>query len=319
MENTTPLSAGTPTSTGSSKAGLIGLAIAMLAIGLVAGYYLGNGKSGDVVSQTAIPTVSISPNSSASSDTTGWKKYTNSTYFNFSFKVPPGFGVEDDQDFVIYIAKGEPYHDMEKGNNIFMSLLRYTGDETQASKLAIVRGATGVTESTTSVDGRSFPLVDYSAPPEHRFYVFFEKFYVQVEIPSSDFNSSIDYLAVGKKILSTFRFTKLSSIPTSTPSRTPTLRPRPIPQSVETKYQEFANTYRNSFGATLKFCKKSGAQSIYLVEGSGGFSGASYYYDVNGKELGRWEWDDMITPGETPPPASVYVSSYSCTVLKKSK
>ncbi len=44
MENTTPPLAGMPATTDSSKVGMIGLAIAMLVIGLVAGYVLG--KSG---------------------------------------------------------------------------------------------------------------------------------------------------------------------------------------------------------------------------------------------------------------------------------
>lgn len=219
MESNTPpaqVGRGSPEGrplTGSSKAGMIGLAIAMLVIGLVAGYYMGNGKSGDVAYQTATPTTFISPSPSATLDTTGWHPYMSSA-FSLSFKVPPGFGVLEEES-IISIAKGEPYHDMEKGNNIFMSLFRYTAGETQASKLNKIRGGNGGVESTMSVDGRSFPLVDYSATPEPRFYVLFEKFYVQVEPQSSGLDPSIDYLDIGRQILSTFRFTA-STTPTTT-------------------------------------------------------------------------------------------------------
>ena len=94
MENITPPLADMPAH--SSKAGMIGLAVAMLVIGLVAGYYLGSGKSGDVVYQTATPTVSIyaspstsqTPSVSATPNTiTDWKTYSY-PQFGYSFKIP---------------------------------------------------------------------------------------------------------------------------------------------------------------------------------------------------------------------------------------
>ena len=90
-----------------------------------------------------------------------------------------------------------------------------------------------------------------------------------------------------------------------------------IPLTVQTKYQEFSQTYHGSMGTWLERCTKSGAQSIYLVEGSGGFSGESYYYDLTGKELGHWKWDDAISGDESQPP--IDPESYQCTTLKKAR
>ncbi|OGN29079.1 MAG: hypothetical protein A3A33_00285 [Candidatus Yanofskybacteria bacterium RIFCSPLOWO2_01_FULL_49_25] len=84
MENTTPPLAGMPTH--SSKASMIGLAVAMLVIGLVAGYYLGNSKSGDVTYQTVSPTVTATPNNIAGPDMPA-PKYTN-TEHEFEFRYP---------------------------------------------------------------------------------------------------------------------------------------------------------------------------------------------------------------------------------------
>src|SRR3989344_7376501 len=80
MENITPPLADMPAH--SSKAGMIGLAVAMLVIGLVAGYYLG------IDNKTAMQIVSVSPSASATPDTTGWKTYRNNED-GFEILYPP--------------------------------------------------------------------------------------------------------------------------------------------------------------------------------------------------------------------------------------
>lgn len=101
MENNTPPLAGMPVPTGSSKAGMIGLAVAMLVIGLIAGYYLGNGKSGNVAYQTPTPQLTplnntppqysptATPSTSATPTPIHWETYNDATY-GLTFQYPSG-------------------------------------------------------------------------------------------------------------------------------------------------------------------------------------------------------------------------------------
>ena len=86
-----------------------------------------------------------------------------------------------------------------------------------------------------------------------------------------------------------------------------------IPQPVLTKYVEMGEQYNNSLGANLQFCEV-GDRNLFVVIGSGGFSGINYYYDANGNLLSSYVWDDMIEPNEPQPPFDIDYSK--CRVLK---
>lgn len=89
-----------------------------------------------------------------------------------------------------------------------------------------------------------------------------------------------------------------------------------VPKSANDKYAELSTKYSGGLGATLSNCTKGG-DTIYLVMGSGGFSGETYHYDSTGKLLASYNWDDMVEPGEPEPP--VRPEGYTCVTLKESK
>ena len=89
-----------------------------------------------------------------------------------------------------------------------------------------------------------------------------------------------------------------------------------IPPSVLEKYQALQKSaYESSLGVTIRSCKREG-RIVYVVSGSGGFTGENFYYDDMGQAMGSYHWDDVIEPNEPLPP--VDLSKYECTVLKKS-
>ncbi len=100
-----------------------------------------------------------------------------------------------------------------------------------------------------------------------------------------------------------------------------------LPSSVLTKYQELEEEFKAYVGASIEQCVKSG-EKVYLVDGSGGYSGITFYYHENGTEIGSYGWDDVILvdeyengtqiidPSEPPPP--VNIQEYECTVIKRS-
>ena len=89
-----------------------------------------------------------------------------------------------------------------------------------------------------------------------------------------------------------------------------------IPGPVTDKYDELALEYSEGLGAILNDCMK-GSQKHYIVVGSGGFSGVTFIYDAQGKLLQNYSWDDMVEPGETPPPFDS--EEYTCKVVRESK
>jgi hypothetical protein len=89
-----------------------------------------------------------------------------------------------------------------------------------------------------------------------------------------------------------------------------------LPGAVSDKFAELGSKYSDGLGAILNNCTRSG-ETAYVVVGSGGFSGVTYIYDSSGKLLQQYDWDDMVGPGETPPPFDSSV--YECTVMKESK
>ncbi|HSB46657.1 MAG TPA: hypothetical protein VLD37_01485 [Candidatus Bilamarchaeum sp.] len=89
-----------------------------------------------------------------------------------------------------------------------------------------------------------------------------------------------------------------------------------VPKAAASKYAELSSKYSGGLGATLSNCMK-GAARAYIVVGSGGFSGETFIYDAQGTLARSYSWDDMVEPGETPPPFDS--SEYDCTVVNESK
>jgi hypothetical protein len=92
--------------------------------------------------------------------------------------------------------------------------------------------------------------------------------------------------------------------------------PEGVPKSVIEKYDELRSKYSEGLGAILNNCTRVGAKT-YIVVGSGGFSGVTYIYDGSGALLQHYDWDDMVEPGETPPPFDS--SLYKCAIINESK
>ncbi|MEW6721900.1 MAG: hypothetical protein AB1324_01420 [Candidatus Micrarchaeota archaeon] len=89
-----------------------------------------------------------------------------------------------------------------------------------------------------------------------------------------------------------------------------------VPRAASDKYSELSGEYSGGLGAVLSNCTKNG-QNVFIVFGSGGFSGVTYIYDSQGRLLQQYDWDDMVEPGETPPPYDS--SAYECAILNRSK
>lgn len=90
------------------------------------------------------------------------------------------------------------------------------------------------------------------------------------------------------------------------------------PQEAQDKYDELASQYGDSLGATLERCAND-ERVVYVAAGSGGFSGASYYYEPNGNLMGIYEWDDMVIVGEEEPQPPINVAEYRCALLEQTE
>lgn len=86
-----------------------------------------------------------------------------------------------------------------------------------------------------------------------------------------------------------------------------------VPKSVQADYKEVAAKYAKSLGSSLLKCN-SDQGMIFVVSGSGGFTGISNYFDLNGNKIGSYESTDMVF-GDTPKPP-VEVDYNSCKTLK---
>ncbi len=87
-----------------------------------------------------------------------------------------------------------------------------------------------------------------------------------------------------------------------------------IPASVQAQFQTLKEKYSNSLGAILEVCTK-GNEKMYAVSGSGGFSGANYYYDMKGNRIGFETYDDI---GGNDLKNSIEKDSYQCSTLETS-
>lgn len=89
-----------------------------------------------------------------------------------------------------------------------------------------------------------------------------------------------------------------------------------LPLTVAARYEQLALLHSGSLGAAIEICR-SGNESLYLVSGSNGFSGETYFYGEDGRPLGEYSWDDAVVPGEPKPP--IDISDYDCRIIEKSK
>ena len=91
-----------------------------------------------------------------------------------------------------------------------------------------------------------------------------------------------------------------------------------IPSAVLAKYEELEPQYRGSLGTSISSCTKA-TENIYLVSGSGGFSGVTFYYTEQGRELGSSYFEDAIDPNNPPPKPPINLQEYTCTIIQESE
>lgn len=87
-----------------------------------------------------------------------------------------------------------------------------------------------------------------------------------------------------------------------------------IPSAVSKQYNNMREKYDGSFGASIEGCSKDG-EFLYIVSGSGGFTGYSYYYTKGGKLIGSQYFSDIIGEGDEAP---VDITGYECNTIAKS-
>lgn len=108
------------------------------------------------------------------------------------------------------------------------------------------------------------------------------------------------------------------SVAYTTPGECPKPGSAPVPPAVDTKYNELSTMYIDSLGTRIERCVKDD-ETIYVVSGSGGFSGVDEYFTESGKSLGSFEWDDMVVVGEEEPRPPRNKEQYTCATVKETK
>lgn len=121
---------------------------------------------------------------------------------------------------------------------------------------------------------------------------------------------------------------QVSQFPNYTPSteqdgNIPTIQPptTSVPLSVKNKYEEVKKEYANSLGSSLQLCTK-GNKMVFVVEGSGGYTGIAYYYNNQGSLIGTKESSDtiqIIDGVSQAPKAPIDIESYSCQTIETSR
>ncbi len=91
-----------------------------------------------------------------------------------------------------------------------------------------------------------------------------------------------------------------------------------VPSSVLTKYEEVETVYKRSLGARISSCVKDN-EKVFVVSGSGGFTGVGFYFTDGGVELGNSSWTDEIDPNHPPPKPPVNIQEYECNTIRESE
>ncbi len=152
--------------------------------------------------------------SSGQNNSDRWQSF-RSAYFTLSFDIPLGFEVRDQKN-TIAIAKS-PYYTRDTGDdNAFFRLTRYDQYHTRESQIALYRKLLkNLQESSTITDGASF--LTFEGDDYGRFegdsagkvvVVFFEASWLEIIERPANSNQDFDPIGIGKKILSTFRFSR---------------------------------------------------------------------------------------------------------------
>ena len=91
-----------------------------------------------------------------------------------------------------------------------------------------------------------------------------------------------------------------------------------IPESVLDSYVNMSLKYQRSIGAYIDECVHRDTGEVVLrVVGSGGYSGESYYFSTEGREIVSSVYTD--TPTDTPPKVDVDHLSFECSTIIRSR
>lgn len=145
----------------------------------------------------------------------GSKTSFKAKYFTLSFDLPTGFEVKEDKNYIsVYKA---PYATREIGDdNTFFTLTRYDKTNTKALKMAYYNELlSNQKKSKIVINGSTFTMLEGNGSnsfegynPDRVMVVFFDASWLEViERPMNE-KQTFDPIIIGKKILSSFKFSK---------------------------------------------------------------------------------------------------------------